>query len=73
MMPSCAAEAKKCGLRMGLREEQLVQHGLPIRPAFSNKLPSKRKLRQALGIDRPQPAVLLVGAPAVQSERGFRG
>ena len=30
-----------------------------------NKLPSKRKLRQALGIDRLQPTVLLVGAPAI--------
>ena len=61
----CACtEAKKCGLRMGLREEQLVQHGLPIRPAFSNKMPPKKKLRATLGINHPQPAVLLVGMPA---------
>ena len=39
-------------------------HGLPIRPAFSQKLPAKRKLRRQLGMDLDKPAVLLVGESA---------
>jgi 1,2-diacylglycerol 3-beta-galactosyltransferase len=36
-------------------------YGLPIRPSFSRKYPSKSKLRKALGMDLSKPAVLLVG------------
>lgn len=35
--------------------------GLPIRPAFSRKLPSRPKLRRQLGMAQHTPAVLLVG------------
>lgn len=40
---------------------QLIMHGLPIRPAFSRKLPSRPKLRRQLGMAQHTPAVLLVG------------
>jgi hypothetical protein len=33
---------------MGLSPEQLVMYGLPIRPIFSKKLPSKSTLRKKL-------------------------
>lgn len=39
---------KQLGRRMGLSEEQLVLYGLPIRPIFSKKLPSKDTLRKKL-------------------------
>ena len=47
-----------------LQDHQITVHGLPIRPAFSQKLPAKRKLRQQLGMDLDKPAVLLVGESA---------
>eukprot|EP00884_Botryococcus_braunii_P001426 jgi/Botrbrau1/11284/Bobra.0038s0050.1 len=47
--------------RMGLKEGQIVLHGLPIRPAFSRRLPDKRRLRRHLGMDKTKPAVLIVG------------
>lgn len=34
--------------RMGLKEDQIVVHGLPIRPIFSKKLPPKHHLRNKL-------------------------
>lgn len=40
---------------------QVVVHGLPIRPAFSHRFPSQRRLRKHLGMDRDLPAVMLVG------------
>jgi 1,2-diacylglycerol 3-beta-galactosyltransferase len=39
---------KNLGLRMGLSEEQMVVHGLPIRPVFSKRLPSRKALRHKL-------------------------
>lgn len=48
--------------RMGLKESQIVIHGLPIRPAFSRRLPDKRRLRRHLGMSKSLPAVLIVGA-----------
>jgi len=47
--------------RLGLRDDQLTIHGLPIRPVFSRPLPSKSNLRKRLDMDRDKPAVLLVG------------
>ena len=49
---------------MLLQDHQITVHGLPIRPAFSQKLPAKRKLRKQLGMDLDKPAVLLVGESA---------
>lgn len=46
---------------MGIGQHKITVHGLPIRPSFSQKLPSKRQLRQQLGMDLQKPAVLLVG------------
>lgn len=34
---------------MGLQDSQIVVHGLPIRPAFARKQPSKKTLRGKLG------------------------
>ncbi|KAF8069665.1 MGD A [Scenedesmus sp. PABB004] len=39
---------KQLGRRMGLSDEQLVLHGLPIRPVFSKRLPPKAALRKKL-------------------------
>lgn len=39
---------RQLGLGMGLTPEQLVLYGLPIRPIFSKKLPSKGALRKKL-------------------------
>ena len=54
-------EAKVRALKMGIGQHRVTVHGLPIRPAFSQKLPSKHRLRQKLGLDLQKPAVLLVG------------
>lgn len=54
-------EAKQRALAMGIGQHKLTVHGLPIRPSFSQKLPSKQKLRQQLGMGLQKPAVLLVG------------
>jgi len=54
-------EAKQRALAMGIGQHKVTVHGLPIRPSFSQKLPSKRRLRQQLGMDLQKPAVLLVG------------
>lgn len=43
---------------MGLRPEQLVLYGLPIRPIFSKKLPSKSSLRKRLVRDGRRGGVL---------------
>ena len=54
-------EAKQRALTMGVGQHKVTVHGLPIRPSFSQKLPSQRRLRQQLGMDLQKPAVLLVG------------
>ena len=54
-------EAKARALKMGIGQHKVTVHGLPIRPSFSQKLASKHKLRQQLGLDLQKPAVLLVG------------
>jgi len=54
-------EAKQRALAMGVGQHKVTVHGLPIRPSFSQKLPSKHRLRQQLGMDLQKPAVLLVG------------
>lgn len=53
--------ARQLAWKQGLNEEQIVMHGLPIRPAFSQRLPPKRTLRRQLGLDLDVPAILLVG------------
>ena len=45
----------------GLKEHQIVLHGLPIRPGFSTCKTSKPVLRRRLGISPTLPAVLMVG------------
>jgi 1,2-diacylglycerol 3-beta-galactosyltransferase len=45
---------------MGLQDSQIVVHGLPIRPAFARRQPSKKSLRGKLGLQRDVPAVLVV-------------
>lgn len=54
-------EAKQRALTMGVGQHKVTVHGLPIRPSFSQKLPSKHRLRQQLGMGLQKPAVLLVG------------
>lgn len=51
----------KQAFRLGLRLEQVVCHGLPIRPSFSAPSRSKRDVRAKLGLDVEAPTVMLVG------------
>lgn len=49
-------------LRLGLQAEQIVCHGLPIRPSFSApKQFSKQDIRARLGLHEDAPTVMLVG------------
>mmetsp|Transcript_33368 Transcript_33368/g.99359 ORF Transcript_33368/g.99359 Transcript_33368/m.99359 type:complete len:576 (-) Transcript_33368:456-2183(-) len=52
---------RELGRANGLSSEQLVQHGLPIRPVFSKPLPPKPRIKARLGLPKNVPAVLLVG------------
>jgi 1,2-diacylglycerol 3-beta-galactosyltransferase len=49
------------GRLAGLRADQIVMHGLPIRPAFAAPLPPLPALRQALGLARAGAVILLAG------------
>ncbi len=46
--------------RKGLREDQLLPIGIPIRPQFSVSVP-QREARERLGLDPDRPTVLLMG------------
>mmetsp|Transcript_13700 Transcript_13700/g.29410 ORF Transcript_13700/g.29410 Transcript_13700/m.29410 type:complete len:529 (-) Transcript_13700:874-2460(-) len=52
---------KMLASRNGLQDEQIVVHGLPIRPIFSKALPPKPRMKKVLGLEPHVPAVLLVG------------
>ncbi len=55
------------------RRAQVTMHGLPIRPAFSEKRAPQPVLRKRLGMAQHLPAVLLVGArPAPRGRSGGR-
>jgi 1,2-diacylglycerol 3-beta-galactosyltransferase len=54
-------EAYRFARWAGLRDEQLRQFGLPIRPAFARQPRPKAELRRELGMDTEAPAALLVG------------
>lgn len=55
-------QVKEQALKRGLEEDQIVVHGLPIRPAFSKPpAKSKEELRGELGLQKDGPVVLLVG------------
>jgi len=54
-------EAYRFALWAGLRDEQLRQFGLPIRPAFARPPRPKAELRRELGMNPDVPAALLVG------------
>jgi 1,2-diacylglycerol 3-beta-galactosyltransferase len=54
-------EAYRFARWAGLRDEQLRQRGLPIRPAFARQPRLKGELRQELGMEPEAPAALLVG------------
>ena len=42
-------------MRQGMSADQIIQRGLPIRPAFSKRLPARKRLRKCVW---PQPACL---------------
>lgn len=48
LAPGVCLFCRQLGLHMGLTNEQLVMYGLPIRPVFNKKLPSKHALRKKL-------------------------
>ena len=54
-------EVAKQARRRGLKERQIVMHGLPIRPVFASALPPKPALRKRLGLAPDGNVVLLVG------------
>ncbi len=47
--------------RRGLKDRQIIMHGLPIRPAFAAPLPPRPALRKRLGLHPDGAVVLLVG------------
>ena len=53
-------ESKNQALKLGMSEEKLRVYGLPIRPAFSHGLPSKKCLKKRLGLDPKIPCILLM-------------
>jgi 1,2-diacylglycerol 3-beta-galactosyltransferase len=52
---------KKLALRNGVKEDRMVMHGLPIRPAFWKEARPKNILRKALGLTQKVKTVLLMG------------
>lgn len=54
-------EVAQLARRAGLTDPQIVQHGLPIRPAFAAPLPPRPALRQRLGLAPQGSVVLLMG------------
>mmetsp|Transcript_14165 Transcript_14165/g.48830 ORF Transcript_14165/g.48830 Transcript_14165/m.48830 type:complete len:514 (+) Transcript_14165:146-1687(+) len=56
-----SVELERQAYRMGLKRDQVVLHGLPIRPSFSKALPSQHILRKMLGMHPGLPSALLVG------------
>lgn len=58
-MPS--DRVRRIAKRCGLREEQLRQHGLPVRPAFWRDELDKEAAKARLGLRVGVPAVLIVG------------
>lgn len=54
-------EVRKRALDYGLKDMQVVLHGLPIRPSFAGRPPNQPKLRKKLGLDLKARTVLLVG------------
>lgn len=54
-------EVRRRAKAYGLSDEQIVLHGLPIRPMFSGRVLNQRWLRSRLHIDTNAPTVLLVG------------
>lgn len=53
-------EGYRLARQYGLGEDQLVQHGLPIRPIFGKPLPPREHLRAALDMQPHVPTVLIV-------------
>lgn len=53
-------EGYRLGLHFGMRKDQLVQHGLPIRPAFARPMPPRAELRARLDLDPHLPCALIV-------------
>lgn len=61
---ACFVPTPECGdraRRMGVPEDKIVMHGLPIRPSFGRVPGSKRAVRKSLGLDPSPSTVLIVG------------
>lgn len=58
-VPSTAV--KNIAQRCGLQAEQIVKHGLPVRPAFWRKAAPKEQLRDKLRLMKDRKTVLLMG------------
>ena len=61
---ACFVPTPECGdraRRMGVPEDKIVMHGLPIRPSFGRVPGSKRAVRKRLGLDPSPSTVLIVG------------
>ena len=67
-VPLCSLFAKPSS-KAAWSAVQITVHGLPIRPAFSRNLASKRQLRKRLSLDNKLPIVLLVGESLLHSMR----
>lgn len=54
-------EVRRLALRAGLRPDQVIVTGLPIRPAFARVAGSKADLRRRLGLAPDRPTALVIG------------
>ena len=53
-------ESKRQALNLGMDKDKLRVYGLPIRPAFSHGMPSKKSLKKKLGLDPVKPCIILM-------------
>lgn len=54
-------QVKKIALRTGIDSKKIIQHGLPVRPAFWLPAKSKTSLRSMLNLKQKRNTVLLMG------------
>jgi len=60
-----SAKVKEIATRRGLKADQIIEHGLPIRQSFWKRSRSKRATRKALGLKNVPTALLMGGGDGV--------
>ena len=60
-----SAKVKEIATKCGLKDDQIIEHGLPIRPCFWKRSRSKQATRKALGLKNVPTALLMGGGDGV--------